>query len=61
MLRPIIFWISIVMWLGAVLVLFATQGNEIANAAVLILSFWLMYWWWMYNRKQKRFTWIKLP
>lgn len=36
-------WISIGAWILAVLVLFATQGNEIANVTVLLISFWILF------------------
>jgi len=47
-------WISLVAWILAVGALFLMQGNEIANAVVLITSFWLMFVWWRFNMQRGR-------
>jgi len=45
-------WISVIFWVLSLVAVVATQGNEIANAVVLILSFWMMYIYWSWNIKQ---------
>ena len=40
-------------WVLSIIVVFVTQGNDIANAVVLFISIWLMYLGWSWNKKQK--------
>jgi len=61
MTKPIVIWISVVLWILSIIVVFVTQGNDVANGAVLVLSVWLMYLGWTLNKKGRSKMWIKLP
>jgi hypothetical protein len=49
-----VIYVSIGAWVLSILAVFATQGNDIANAVVLILSFWLMFLGWWLNKERGR-------
>jgi hypothetical protein len=49
-----VIYISIGVWVLSILVVFATQGNDTADAIVLIISFWLMFLGWRLNRERGR-------
>ena len=51
--KPYVLWASVILWVLSILVVFITQGNDFANAVVLVLSIWLMYLGWSWNKKQK--------
>jgi threonine/homoserine/homoserine lactone efflux protein len=51
--NKIVIWISVIVWVLSIVAVFVTQSNDIANAVVLLVSFWLMYLGWSWNRKQR--------
>ena len=59
--NKIVIWVSVIVWVFSIVAAFATQGNDIANAVVLLVSFWLMYLGWSWNRKQRGGMWINFP
>ncbi|MFL7894407.1 MAG: hypothetical protein ACK2UM_05720 [Anaerolineales bacterium] len=49
-----VIWVSVIAWILSILAAFATQGNDIANLVVLVISFWLMFLGWWLNRQRGR-------
>jgi len=49
-----VIWISIIVWVLAVIASFAAQGSETLNAVVLVVSFWLMFLGWRLNMQRGR-------
>jgi len=49
MTKPFVLWTSVVLWVLSIIVVFITQGNDITNFVVFILSAWLIYLGWTLN------------
>lgn len=54
MTKQIVIWISVILWILSIIVVFITKGNDVANFVTLLLSGWLIFLGWTLNKQQRK-------